>query len=430
MTDFRGFPCCTCLKKWLPVYESELLRVGAIQHNIDVYQLIGGAAASGGTHSKGGAFDIGQTSLEAIKVARQMGADATWHRPYNWDNRGGMEHTHGVLTGCPHNGPARYQIDDVRNGLNGLANHAKDTGPRPLSGRTWEQGIAWAKAQVPPKPLPFSIRAGVYNIPDETKIPNAVARIKAGAELIDAGKLDVLGINEGVGRRGKGVASKHAIAIRDAVIHATGMKWTLIVPTTDLNENYILIKDATVSLASQWADTIIRVNGVPGRHVTRAVLRHKATKRKFVFGVTHLVNDNRPGTQKQAPVVAASLLRMAKSHDCPIVLVGDMNNSDDLTALTKAGIVDTRSRAKAKTNDNFATFTTYAATKPSTRTKTTTVKGETKLGWRIDQCRVRGGESSDVTVTGQTLILGAPGGTFDQPRPSDHGVLVTALRFS
>jgi hypothetical protein len=35
----------------------------------------------------------------------------------------------------------------VRAGLNGLANRGKDDGPRPLSGRTWQQGIDWAKEQ-------------------------------------------------------------------------------------------------------------------------------------------------------------------------------------------------------------------------------------------------------------------------------------------
>jgi hypothetical protein len=76
-----------------------------------------------------------------------MGADATFERPPNWDGDGGVHHVHSVLTGCPHNEPARYQIDAVRAGQNGLANHGPDTGPRPLSGRTWRQGIEWAKQQ-------------------------------------------------------------------------------------------------------------------------------------------------------------------------------------------------------------------------------------------------------------------------------------------
>lgn len=148
IVDFRGFPACTCLAQWLPVYEAELQRRGTLTGPLRIYQLIGGAQASGGTHATGGAFDI--TDLigdEDVWVARQMGADATWART---PAQGFVAHLHGVLTGCPHNGPARYQIDDVRAGWNGLAGEntrARDDGPRPLSNRTWREGIAWAQAQ-------------------------------------------------------------------------------------------------------------------------------------------------------------------------------------------------------------------------------------------------------------------------------------------
>jgi len=141
---FRGKPACPCLAKWLPAYERELLKRGVIKSNIDIYQLIGDVAASSSTHSRGGAFDTAQTSDEAIFVARQMGADATWHRPYNWDGKGGISHAHGVLRGCHHNGPARYQITAVDAGYNGLGHLGRgggDTGRRPRSLRTWKQVI-------------------------------------------------------------------------------------------------------------------------------------------------------------------------------------------------------------------------------------------------------------------------------------------------
>lgn len=152
MTTFRGKPACICLATWLPAYEAELLRRGVIARALDIYQLNGSAPASAGTH-KGGAFDLGQTSDEAIYVARQMGADATWRRT---PAQGFILHSHGVLRGCPHNGTARYQIDAVDAGYNGLGKGgrgAKDDGPRPLSGRTWQRGIAWAVEQAP-KELP------------------------------------------------------------------------------------------------------------------------------------------------------------------------------------------------------------------------------------------------------------------------------------
>ena len=154
VVDFRGHPACPCLAEWLPVYESELQRRGILRGSLTIYQLIGGAAASAGTHSEGGAFDLlDLPGDEEIWVGRQMGADALWSRPYNWDGQGGMDHDHGVLRGCPHNGPARYQIAAVDAGFNGLGHlgeGGRDTGPRPLSYRTWREGIAWAQAQEDP----------------------------------------------------------------------------------------------------------------------------------------------------------------------------------------------------------------------------------------------------------------------------------------
>lgn len=151
---FRGKPACPCLAQWLPVYEKMLLQAKVIKSNLDIYQLIGGAAASGGTHALGGCFDTAQTSAKAISIAREMGA-ATWYRPYNWDGRKGMAHTHGVLIGCPHNGPAAYQITAQRNGYNGLGylgQAARDTGSPKTITRDWREGVTWATKQLqPPK---------------------------------------------------------------------------------------------------------------------------------------------------------------------------------------------------------------------------------------------------------------------------------------
>jgi hypothetical protein len=158
---FRGKPACPCQVKWIPAYEAELQRRGLLNGPIHIYQLIGGAAASAGAHTFGGAgdfLDIPGDADEAVWVARQMGADATWHRQAGWDGPGSIEHDHSVLTGCPHalkSSVAANQVTAVRAGFNGLGHlgrGGKDTGPRPLSGRTWQQGIEWAKEQDMPSP--------------------------------------------------------------------------------------------------------------------------------------------------------------------------------------------------------------------------------------------------------------------------------------
>lgn len=146
---FRGFPCCPCLAKWLLAYEHEIQRRG-FKGSLHIYQLIGFFGGSANTHSKGGAFDLAYMGEMPLWVARQMGAPATWHRLAGWDGGGGIDHQHGVLRGCPHNGPAAYQIPAVDAGYNGLGHlgeGGKDTGPRPVPKRTWQQGIAWAKQQ-------------------------------------------------------------------------------------------------------------------------------------------------------------------------------------------------------------------------------------------------------------------------------------------
>lgn len=161
--DFRGHPACPCQVEWLPAFEHEAQRRGILSGPLPISQIIGGAAQSGGTHLTGGAddtFPLTGIDVDAyVWLSRQMGADATWLRPFNWDGKGGVAHIHRVLTGCIHNEAARYQIDKVRAGLNGLANDFKDDGPRPLSGRTWQQGIRWASEQEASEVTPEDIKA-------------------------------------------------------------------------------------------------------------------------------------------------------------------------------------------------------------------------------------------------------------------------------
>lgn len=158
-TNGSRWVACDCLIAWLPWFERVLLARGLIKSCIDPWQLTGGAKASGNTHSQGGAFDLlYQTSAAHVAVAREMGAPATWARTVAQGFT--RAHTHGVLSGCPHNGPAAYQITAQRRGYNGLGQATsgpyagmwgyghKDEFPDPTTYRTWQQGIAWAQAEV------------------------------------------------------------------------------------------------------------------------------------------------------------------------------------------------------------------------------------------------------------------------------------------
>ncbi|WP_269304945.1 endonuclease/exonuclease/phosphatase family protein [Aeromicrobium sp. HA] len=197
MPTHNGLPCCVCSDLWLPEFELTLSEYGI---RVRFTQLDGTVKESAGTHA-GGAFDLvvteagPRTLAEAyklvVKVARQMGADATWERPFNWNGRNGIRHIHGLLSGCPHlAGQARSQQADVRAGRNGLANRGRDTGPRPLSGRTWQQGIAWAKKRRKP------LRILTWNVALITKRPKLDYRRKKIRAYIRKWKVDVLALQE------------------------------------------------------------------------------------------------------------------------------------------------------------------------------------------------------------------------------------------
>lgn len=150
-TSFRGHVSCTCLATWLPVLEQLARAHGFVRENLDILQLTGSHPASAETHKRGGAFDLAQYDTRIVALAREMGAPATWLRPfYHPDGRKNF-HTHGVLTGCRHNAPARYQVTAQRNGFDGLAHHqgrAPDPHPSPSAFRTWTEGLVWAEGEL------------------------------------------------------------------------------------------------------------------------------------------------------------------------------------------------------------------------------------------------------------------------------------------
>lgn len=143
---FRDLPACPCLAEWLPWFERMAVLRGIVRESIDIAQLIGGASKSGGTHLDGGAADLWQHTWETQELARTMGAAAFVRLPPAFD-----PHTHLVLVGCPHNGPARYQIAALADGFNGLGTGGRggrDTGPGTQHPPTWRDGIEWAKTQL------------------------------------------------------------------------------------------------------------------------------------------------------------------------------------------------------------------------------------------------------------------------------------------
>jgi hypothetical protein len=92
----------------------------------------GGVVQSAGTHDGGGALDLSVRNLrninEVVKTLREVGF-AAWHRLPSqgpW-----VEHIHAIAIGDPElSSGAASQVRYYKDGLNGLANHARDDGPR------------------------------------------------------------------------------------------------------------------------------------------------------------------------------------------------------------------------------------------------------------------------------------------------------------
>ena len=145
---------CAHLAQWLKVYDA--LQVARGRGHVTYYQTVGGADASAGTHLCGSAWDMAYTSDAAIMDAREMGA-ADWHRRpgYNGWPSSGANHVHGLIL-CGDNSCNGYQYTAWLSGHNGLGMNGVGAGdmlPRPSTIRTWQQGIAWAQAQMGVGPM-------------------------------------------------------------------------------------------------------------------------------------------------------------------------------------------------------------------------------------------------------------------------------------
>ncbi len=273
---------------------------------------------------------------------------------------------------------------------------------------------------IKPKPrAPIALRAATYNLPGEDKLPNPLARIEEAVELIQAARLDVVGLQElvGPGRDKAKKGSKFATQLDTAM----GSGWTLVVPTTALNENYALIRDAAVKLVKQHPDLKVyatvtekgKVRNVPGRHLTVMVLKDVEVGRSFVFGVSHLVNDDPAGAQAQSKIIAAELRRVSKAHGgLPIVVCLDANTGDDLTGFTEAGLRNARRIAEKTATRDTATFTSYGKVMPDPKADRLLDAVYVSQSWDVAGYRVERGLESD--------------GTFPRTRPSDHMPVIIA----
>jgi hypothetical protein len=141
---------CVHLAAWLVWYDR--LQVARGRGHVVYYQTQGvDTTASKGTHDCGSAWDMKWISDASIADAREMGA-ASWHRVpgYNGWPSNGADHVHSLIM-CGDNGCNGYQYVAYWLGYNGLGLNGVGAGdplPKPSMRRNWQEGIAWAQAQI------------------------------------------------------------------------------------------------------------------------------------------------------------------------------------------------------------------------------------------------------------------------------------------
>lgn len=392
--SFRGYPACDCLEEWLPWVEKLMLHRKIIKRNIDIFQLIGGASKSAGTHRTGGAFDIAQCTWSALEIMREAGADATWRRvPPAF-----VLHAHGVLRGCPHNSPARYQITAVDAGYNGLGKGGRggrDDGPRPLKKRTWQEGIEWIKGQlgvsvVVPPPLVStvwdhthwnvaSMKPGWFGVPWKDR-QAAIGAVLKGADS------SVITLNE-----------THFSQQTKDILAALGPRYFHAAVSPVGND--ILLQDV-------WKlDPAYTYKEYPlGAQARKAGVLHvirKATGLKATIVNTHFPY----GDANARRICANNLVELLEDVDGPIALAGDWNNEAFSSTtphgiLRKAGYEFMREQATI-TNGGEEEF-------PK--------KGQ----WLCDIATDEDRKNGKIVITGGALLL-------TSPKLSDHRPLKTRM---
>lgn len=142
-------------KRFSPTVRDSLVELDRLTPHIPVVFAqggwnAGGVTASAGTHDQD-AVDVSVNGLSVdqirtLVVTLRMLGWAAWYRPYNWDRRGGGAHIHAVPNGwgCLSSG-AKDQVEQYRNGTNGLASYGPDNQLGCTSAyrqRTWQGYLA------------------------------------------------------------------------------------------------------------------------------------------------------------------------------------------------------------------------------------------------------------------------------------------------
>lgn len=142
---FRG---CSCIRDSWPYITrlAVLKKITTRQIGVTQGAYSTSVSKSALTHAGGGVLDMALVSQSFDDLMENCGVANYVRTPAD----GFSYHSHGIWIGCPHlHAQAQAQVTDWLNRKNALASHAADrdqTRPSPV--RNWQQGLAWAKAEI------------------------------------------------------------------------------------------------------------------------------------------------------------------------------------------------------------------------------------------------------------------------------------------
>lgn len=407
-------------------------------------------AASAGTHDYDACLDVyipGVAWAEQQKFFRANGWGAYWRKPPKFGH-----HIH-MFSLPPQEGKVRAddwkvagfkvglyvdggwstrgrvvasaQIDAYYNGRDGLASNAKDLSWRPANIKSTIFDLkAYVKSKA--KRPAQEIKVVGFNLPAPgvgvgSDLGDDDERIKHATTLIMSANPHIVAWNElgpvksltgGI----NGQAKSSAFAEKAHLSIKAKRDFALVRPTTHHNENYLSYRSDLLTLVKQYPDKILTA-GTGGRHITRALLKHKKNGLVFAVGVTHLVNgstaQHEADRQSQAKQAHAAMKEITNANsNCPFIIVGDMNTAADLKALVDGGMKRSRKWAD-KTRAATATYTPYKNEAPSTDPKREIDQTYFSMAWYVLEYRI---------------LRRVSQGKYLKPRPSDHDATYSSAR--
>ena len=250
-----------------------------------------------------------------------------------------------------------------------------------------------------PSPQLVNIRIGSLNIPlDADKLPDGAQRAKEAAKQINASNLAAIGVQE-LDRWPNAKSHKYA----EQLLRELGSDWIMSKPSTNWNENYLFIRKDSVIFKQSLPDKIL-TSKAGGRHATRAKVEKDGKELTLIS--THFVSGSGNGSSREEQGT-----QLAEISDAQTIILGDLNQKAVPKALAKM-FKTARDNAQAATNAEWGTFAKWGNTQVGK-----------SAGAFLDHVLL----PLHAIVKGYTVVGVSEDGKLDQPRISDHLLIIVSV---